>query len=160
MSSIKTIPSEKTVRDALTGLLFRNCDLVLGGQVVHSATELATTAEYVDGIGTAAIIVADLSFSAYAGAAIGLVPKGGADDCIDEKQLFPNVKENFDEVLNVLASMFNNPGQPAVRLHKTYGLRELPPNDTLQMSRQTGRRLDLVVDIQGYGKGGISIVLI
>lgn len=158
---ISTIPHEKAVRDALTGLLFRECEIYPADDpVVHSATSLATTAVYVDDrLQTAAVIVADLPFSAYAGAAIGLVPPGGAEAAIEDRELAPSVKENLDEVLNVLASLFNAKGEPHVRLYKTYSLRELPPNDILAVTGQLVRRLDVAVAIAGYGKGHLSIVL-
>lgn len=158
--TINLIPNEKAVRDALTGLLFRDCEISPGDAVVHSATDLATTAVYVeDNLSTAAVIVCDLGLSACAGAAIGLIPPGGAEAAIEDKELSPTVKENLDEVLNVLASMFNAEGEPHVKLYSTYGLRELPPNDVIAISRQQGRRLDVNVSVGGYGKGKMSIIL-
>jgi hypothetical protein len=157
---VKFVPHEKAVRDSLAGLLFRDIEIAQGEPVVHSATELATTAVYVDDrTATAAVIVADLPMSAFAGAAIGLIPKGGAEAAIEDRELSPSVKENFDEVLNVLASLFNAEGEPHVRLYQTFGLKELPPNDLIAISRTMGRRSDLKVTVAGYGSGRLSIIL-
>ena len=159
--TVKYVPHEKAVRDALNGLLFRDCDIAQGEPVVHSATSLATTAVYVDdNLKTAALIICDLELSAYAGAAIGLIPPGGAEAAVEDKELSPTVKENFDEVLNVLASLFNAEGEPHVKLYQTFGLRELPPNDVIAMSRVFGRRSDLKIKVAGYGAGRMSIILV
>lgn len=158
--TVRYVPHEKAVRDALDGLLFRDCEISQAGPVVHSATELATTAVYVDdSLKTAAVIVCDLPMSAFAGAAIGLIPKGGAEAAIEDGELSATVKENLDEVLNVLASLFNAGGEPHVKLYRTYGLRELPPNDIIGISRTLGRRSDLAISIAGYGVGRMSTIL-
>ncbi|NHC46268.1 hypothetical protein [Motilibacter aurantiacus] len=158
--AISLLPNEKDVRDALGGLLFRDITLSPGEPVVPSPTDPVSIAVYVDdSLGTAAVIVTDLSLSAFAGAAIGLVPVGGAEACIEDRELPTSIKENLDEVLNVLASLFNAEGQPHVKLYATYGLGEAPPNDISAILRAFGRRLDLGVDVAGYGKGRISIVL-
>ena len=158
--TINKMPNEKDVRDTLSGLLFRDCAIAPGEPVVPAPAAPVTIGVYVDDrLATAAVVVADLALSAYAGAAIGLIPPGGAKAAIEDKELSPTVKENLDEVLNVLASLFNAKGEPHVRLYKTYGLRELPPNDILAVTGQLVRRLDVAVSIAGYGKGHLSIVL-
>ncbi|NHA00575.1 hypothetical protein G5V59_12575 [Nocardioides sp. W3-2-3] len=54
-----------------------------------------------------ALIACDLTFSAHAGAAIGLVPVGGAEAAIEDGKLTDTLAENLYEVLNIAASMFN-----------------------------------------------------
>lgn len=159
--TVKFVPHEKAIRDALSGLLFRDCEITQGAPVVHSATSLATTAVYVDDqLGTAAVISFDLDLSAYAGAAIGLIPPGGAQAAIEDRELSPSVKENLDEVLNVLASLFNAKDEPHVRLYQTFGLTDLPPNDVMKILGTIGRRTDLKVAVAGYGSGRMSTILV
>ena len=106
------------------------------------------------------MIAFDLELSAYAGAAIGLIPPGGAQAAIEDRELSPSVKENLDEVLNVLASLFNAKDEPHVRLYQTFGLTDLPPNDVMQILGTIGRRSDLTVSVAGYGSGRMSTILV
>jgi hypothetical protein len=45
----------------------------------------------------------DLPLAAYAGAALGLIPSGGAQACIEDKELSANMGENVTEVCNIVA---------------------------------------------------------
>jgi hypothetical protein len=158
--AINKMPNEKDVRDALSGLLFRDCAIAPGEPVVPAPAAPVTIGVYVDDrLGTAAVIVTDLALSAYAGAAIGLIPPGGAEAAIEDKELSPTVKENLDEVLNVLASLFNAQGEPHVKLYATYSFSDTPPSDISAVLRALGRRLDVTVDVAGYGKGSLSVIL-
>jgi len=158
--TISKLPNEKDVRDALSGLLFRDCGIAPGEPVVPAPGAPVSIGVYVDDrLATAAVIVMDLALSAHAGAAIGLIPPGGAEAAIEDKELSPTVKENLDEVLNVLASLFNAQGEPHVKLYTTYTLGDTPPVDISAALRAFGRRLDVLVDVAGYGRGALSVVL-
>lgn len=107
-----------------------------------------------------AVMVADLPFSAYAGAAIGLVPVHGAESAIAEKKLPETLEENLNEVLNIAASLLNAEGLPHLRLYQVYAPGNLPPADVSNCARILGGRLDLAVEIAGYGKGRLSVVVL
>ena len=71
------------------------------------------------------------------------------------------VQENLYEVLNVLASLFNAEGLPHVKLHDAFYPGAAPaPSDVRAYACVLGRRLDLVVDIGGYGSGRFSLVCV
>ena len=119
-----------------------------------------TVAVYVnDSLGTAAAAVTDLKLSAYAGAAIGLVPAGGAEAAIEDRELAPSVKDNLDEILNIISALFNTEGAPHLKLYASHGLGETPPTDISALIRALGNRLDLKVTIAGYGTGSLSIIV-
>jgi hypothetical protein len=60
--------------------------------------------------------------------------------------------------VNVLSALFNTPGAPHSKLHKLYAAGQDLPGD-IQGMLAAFNRIDLVVEVQGYGKGGLSLVL-
>ena len=155
------MPAAKPVRDMLTDLLGRNVEVVVSTPYAPMHGEPGTLAVYVDDRTIVrAVMVADLPFSAYAGAAIGLVPVHGAEEAIKEKLLPQALEENFYEVLNISASLMNAEGLPHLRLYQMYAPGTLPPTEVSNCARILGGRLDLAVEIAGYGKGRLSVVVL
>lgn len=154
------VPTSKAVRDVFADLLGREVEVVPGAPVVPGVRTLASVATYVDDrTRTAAVAVADLPLSSYAGAALGLVPVGAATEAIEGGELPVSLQENFAEVLNILSSLFNAEGAPHLKLYATQHPGQLPPPDVSVLAKSLGRRLDLAVDVLGYGAGRISIVV-
>ncbi len=152
------LPNPKDVRDMLEGLLGRDVVVAPSGPV--EPDKPISIGVYVDdSLGTAVIGVADFPLVAYAGAAIGLIPKGGAEAAIEDRELPASIRNNWDEVLNVVSALFNLPEHPHLKLYGTYAPGETPPTDIQGMIRVLGRRLDLEVNVTGYGKGNFSLVL-
>ena len=97
--------------------------------------------------------------AAYCGAAIGLVPPGGAAAAVEDGELFPNLRENACEVLNVMAALFNVGTAPHLKLYSTSAPEEALPGDVAGHLAALGGRVDWTVDIKGYGTGQLSICL-
>ena len=155
------LPLPKQVRDLLTELLGRDVELGPAAPFAPGPKTPASVAVYVDdALRITALIACDLPFSAYAGAAIGLVPAGGAEAAVEEGALTETLAENLYEVLNIAASMFNVAGADHLKLHALHPAG--PPLDPqLRISTLTlGRREDLAVSIGGYGDGLLSVVLL
>lgn len=161
-TEITPLPSAKDVRDLLEGMLGRDVDVTTGGAMVDPAAgDGAQVGIYVDRhLGLRALVVADLALAARAGAAIALVPAGGAEVAIEEGQLSPALYENAYEILNVMASLFNVEGAPHVKLDACYGPGEALPADVAAWVLAYVRRLDLDVDVKGYGPGRLSILAV
>ncbi|MGZ4699007.1 MAG: hypothetical protein ACXVY4_16180 [Oryzihumus sp.] len=160
-TAMTPVPLPKPVRDLLGDLLDRRVEVqVAEAAYAPEPGEPATYAVYVDdAMRTRAVGVADLAFSAFAGAAIGLIPPNGAQVAIEEKSLPAAMQENLYEVLNVLASLFNAEGLPHVKLHAAYSPGGAgAPSDARAYACVLGRRLDLEVEIGGYGSGRFSVV--
>ena len=105
------LPQPKQVRDLLADLLGRDVTLSPTTPFAPGPDTPASVAVYVDDqLRICALIACDLTFSAHAGAAIGLVPVGGAEAAIEDGKLTDTLGENLYEVLNIAASMFNVPG--------------------------------------------------
>ena len=155
------LPQPKQLRDLLTELLGRDVTLSPSAPYAPGPDTAASVAVYVDDqLRICALIVCDLAFSAHAGAAIGLVPVGGAQAAIDDGKLTDTIAENLYEVLNIAASTFNVAGADHLKLHALHPAG--PPLDPhVRISTLTlGRREDLSVDIAGYGTGLLSVVLL
>lgn len=154
------LPQPKQLRDLLGDLLDREVTLSPGAPYAPGPDTPASVAVYVDdSLRICAAIVCDLPFSAYVGAALGLVPPAGVEAEIGEGALSDGLRDNLCEVLNIAASVFNVGGADHLRLHELHpaGPPLLPQ---VRMHALTlGRREDLAVDIAGYGSGLLSVVL-
>jgi hypothetical protein len=155
------VPAPKPVRDMMADLLGRNVDVTTSAPYAPQHGDAGTLAVYVDDATIVrAVVVADLPFSAYAGAAIGLVPVHAAETALEEKVLPQTLEENLYEVLNISASLLNAEGMPHLRLYQMYAPGNVPPAELSNCVRSLGGRLDLAVDVQGYGKGRLSFVVL
>lgn len=155
------LPQPKQIRDLLTDLLGREVTISPSTPLAPAPDAATSIAVYVDDqLRISALVVCDLSFSAHVGAAIGLIPVGGAESAIEDAALSESIAENLYEVLNIAASLFNVAGADHLRLHALHPAG--PPLDPqLRISALTlGRREDLSVDIAGYGSGALSVVLL
>ncbi len=121
--------------------------------------EPGTLAVYVDDNYTVRTLgVCDLRFSAYAGAAIGLVPRAAAHRAVRERWLDRDTQENLEEVLEICVALYNVDGAPHMRLHHVCHVGTEVAPQVRAMSAVVGRRLDLTVGIGGYGTGRLSFV--
>ncbi len=155
------LPPAKAVRDMLSDLLGRNVEVRLSLPYAPRPSEPTTLAVYVDDRTVVrAVGVVDMGFSARTAAAIGLVPARTADAAVADGLLSETLAENLHEVLNIAASLLNAEGAVHVRLHEMYAPGTHPPVPVVECMQALGRRLDLGVDIPGYGKGRFSLVIL
>ena len=124
-----------------------------------SLNDGAALAVYVDPqLSTNAICLLDVPLSAWCAGALALLPKGGLEDAIDEGELSTMHLEVVYEVVNVAAALFNGGGVTHSKLYKLYAPGEVVPADLAGLAAGFNR-LDLKVDVAGYGPGALSIVL-
>ena len=124
------LPPAKDVRDLLEGLLGRDADFSDGTRV--GTADVGIVAVYVDdALRMRALVGMDLPMAASAGAAIGLVPAGGAQAAVEDGELYPNLRDNVAEVLNVMAALFNVGDAPHLKLYSTHGAGETGVGDFL-----------------------------
>ena len=154
------LPAAKDVRDMLTGLVGKPVGVNPGAPVTPTPDSPVAVAVYVDPhMAINALCVMDLGAAAYTGAALALLPPGGAQDAVEEDhELTGMLVEALHEVVNVLSALFNVPGAPHSKLHKLYAPGEDLPGEVDGMLANFNR-LDLAIDVPGYGKGAISLVL-
>lgn len=154
------LPQPKHVRDLFSDLLGRDVDVTPCGAFSPGGSARCSVGVYVDDtLRMTALVLLDLPLSAYAGAAIGLIPAGGAEACIEDGELSRMVFENLAEILNILAGTLNEqPEAPHQKLYACYDPSSVLPPDAQAAAQSLVGRLDLEVSIPGYGKGRLGIV--
>ncbi|NYJ05330.1 hypothetical protein [Petropleomorpha daqingensis] len=154
------LPAAKDVKDMLSGLVGKPVAVNPGPPVTPTEKSPVSVAVYVDpGMAINALCVMDLAASAYTAGALALLPPGGCQDAVEEDgELTSLLVEALHEVVNVLSAMLNVPGAPHSKLHKLYAPGEDLPGDVAGMLANFNR-IDLAIEVPGYGKGGLSLVL-
>ena len=154
------LPAAKDVKDMLSGLVGKPVAVNPGPPVTPTEKSPVSVAVYVDpGMAINALCVMDLAASAYTAGALALLPPGGCQDAVEEDgELTSMLGEALHEVVNVLSAMLNVPGAPHSKLHKLYAPGEDLPGDVAGMLVNFNR-IDLAIEVPGYGKGGLSLVL-
>jgi hypothetical protein len=154
------LPAPKDVRQMLEGLVGRSVVVAPGAPVTPTPQKPVSVAVYVDpGMAVNALCVLDLGASAYTGGALALLPPGGCQDAVEEDgELTALMVEALHEVVNVLSALLNTPGAPHSKLYRLYAPGEDLPGDVEGMLAAYNR-IDLAVEVQGYGKGALSFVV-
>ena len=155
------VPHPKQLRDLFLGLTGKQVEVGPADPVVAGREAAAVAVFVTDKTRAGAVVACDLPLVAYAGAALGLVPPPQAQEAISAGALPEDLSENFAEVVNVMASVFNgDPGAPHLKLYTVHGVGEKLPTDVARCLGYVVRRLDLWIDVQGYGAGRLSSVSI
>lgn len=156
------LPSAQEVRELIEGLLGRDVQVLTGGRIVDPAEPGgAMVGSYVDRLlRLRALVVLDLALAARVGAAIGLVPNRVSEADVADLELSDALADNAAEVLNVTASLFNAEDAPHLRLDGVTQPGQPLPHDVARWVKAYVPRLDLTVDIAGYGEGAISVLLV
>lgn len=152
------LPSRHAVRTLLEDLTGRPIELVDGEPPAPKNTNVVGV--YVtDNLKMTAVSVFDLECAARLAGALGMLPKGGVEDAIEERDLQGMLLDCAHEVLNVLSAVFNVGNAPHVRLYHMYGPRDEVPPDVASFAAMFGARMDVNLSIGGYGDGQMAIVV-
>jgi hypothetical protein len=153
------LPAPKDVRDMLAGLVGRNVTVSPGAPVTPAPNRPVAVAVYVaPDMSVNALCLLDLGAAAYTAGGLALLPPGGCQDSVEDGELSALQLEALHEVVNVLSALYNVAGAPHSRLHKLYAPGEEVAGDLAGMLAGYNR-LDLDVEIHGYGKGSLSLVV-
>lgn len=155
------LPTAVEVRELLEGMLGRDVDMGMTGDKVAPDSLGCIAGEYIDSFGKVhAVIAADLNIAAYMGAAIALVPAGGAEASIEDGFLSDTLRDNTAEVLNVMASMFNKDGHIHLKLGAVMDQAQAPIGGTAErLMSGFGPALCMNTEIKGYGRGLLCVLL-
>jgi hypothetical protein len=152
------VPSAKDVKDLLEGLLGREVSVAPGVPV--SPADSAAFGIYVDdAVRMTAVINLDLRLAAFLGASIALIPRGRAEAAIEDRYVSETMFDNIGEVFNIAANVLNQHSDVHQRLYSTVRGVPAAPADAAALSATPANRLDLAIDIDGYGSGALSCVL-
>ena len=157
----RQLPAAKHIRDTFEDLIGRHVNVCPADPMRSAEMHQSLVAVYVDdGLKLCAVLGMTFPLAVYSAAALGLIPPGGAKDMVEEREVTPLIAENAAEICNVLGTVLNHEGQPRVRMYQTFmpgG--PPPPNDAAGRLLALGHRLDLEVEVTGYGKGKFSLSL-
>ena len=157
MTAAALLPNPKDVRDLLESLFGKDVTVAPGEPV--SLNDRPVVAVYVDPtMATTALCLIDVPLAAWLAGALALLPKGGLEDAIAEGELSQTPLEAVYEVVNIAASMFNGEGVNHSRLHTLHAPGEPVPGDVAGLAAAFNR-IDLAIDVAGYGSGHLSIVM-
>ena len=153
------IADDKEIARVFTGILRREVKVSVVKQ--GPETNLLIAGHYVNGskqlVGGC---FSDRALATHAGAAFSLIPADAARDLLKEKEIDENTKENFAEVLNICTRMFDGGSDLRITLSAT----EFPPAarsaTSEAMLKKPLKRVDLDVEIAGYGKGRLVLATI
>lgn len=158
MSTPLSLPTPEAVQKLLAALVGKT--IAVKRQKPPPKLDCPIVSTYVDREGTVlAIGVAELKLASSAAAALVMIPAGVAENDARLGKLSPDLLENYAEVANVSAALFNSAGEHRVRLGRLYQKSgELPPAVAALM-KSSAQRLDLQLDIQGYFGGRLVLQL-
>lgn len=140
-----------TVRSLLSSLFNRECEVSSVNAALDA--DAAVRGNFVDdNDNLIALVHSDLAFAAFTGAAIAMLPAGGAEDAVDEGELTEMLEEAYGEVLNVLSRMFNLEG----RSHCRYTQMEVAPLEACSIEPTITASFE--VKIPGYGAGHLTLL--
>jgi hypothetical protein len=153
------LPTNQSVKELFEGLLGRDVTLSYGRRVDMQARPGPITGVYVDDRNQlTTVVLMDFRLTANAGAALGLVPPGGAAAAVEDAVLPDSLQENASELLNVLAGTINEFSDVHQRLYHVHRPGEALPADVVPWTITLTGRLDVTVTPKGYAGGELSIV--
>jgi hypothetical protein len=153
------LPTNQSVKELFEGLLGREVTLSYGRRPDMEARPGPCAAVYVDDSNQlTSVVVMDFALTASAGAALGLVPPGGAEAAIEDNDLPESLQENANELLNVLAGTINEFSDVHQRLYHVHRPGETLPADVVPWTITLTGRLDVTLTPKGYPSGDLSIV--
>jgi hypothetical protein len=114
---------------------------------------------YVDPEGKpVAVCLCDTPFAAYAGAALSMLPPGGAEDAAESGDISATMKENVYEVMNICSRLLMSDDTPHLKLEKMYNNLSELSEEAVEMMKSAGGSSHFGIDIPNYGKGRLSLV--
>ena len=153
------LPAAKDVRDMLTGLVGKPVAVSPGAPVTPTPDNPVSVGVFVDPYRNVnALCVMDLGAAAYTAGALALLPPGGCQDAVEEdRELTGMLSGALHEVMNVLSALFNTQGAPHSKLDGLHSGDDIPGDIAGMLS--AFNRIDLAIEVPGYGKGTLSFVV-
>jgi hypothetical protein len=154
------LPETHAVRLLLEDLTGRDTDLSVSTPIDVSAGAVVAAEMRTDDGVLAGLMIMDLSAAACLGAAIALMPKGIAQECVKDGELTPILLENLGEVCNVVSGLFNKDGSPHVRLGAVVPTPKggALPAEIAAFAAGSIRSVDVSIEVKGYLTGRISLL--
>ncbi len=152
------LPTPATITGLLSPLLGRS---IVVRDADHDPVEEPSawaSASYRDPGGElAAAIFYDVAAAAFCGAALSLLPPRLATESVKAGILHEELAANLHEIVRVAASLFRGDGSPLLTLADFVSPPDGPPLEVQDFCRTHPRRLDLLLRVEDYGDGRLSL---
>lgn len=153
------VPDTKEVSRMLTFLLGREVKVAKGSRIRTGARDLWTLGVYVAEDQTVVGVCAtDFPLAANSGAALSLFPPHIAKACLDNEKIDESIWENTLEVFNVVSRFFHEAHDGMIQLGSSHKDGSEVPKEIKKFMRRSKRRVDLRVNISGYGSGALALI--
>ena len=147
MSTVHPIPNDSDVKQML-GMLYGNgLGVDPGEPVATDAGSRSIVAVYINDAGEpVTACCCDLPFAAYSGAALSMIPAGGAEDAASSGDLTEMMRGNLHEVMNICSRLFISENTPHLKLEALYDNPEVLPEAARTLAqahfarKRSGRR--------------------
>jgi len=155
------LPTPEGATEMLSNLLGRKVTVSEGDAIAPDAAPMAMISSFTDDTGIIALAcICDIGFVCNAGAALSMLPAGGAEDCVDSGEVSDTINENFYEVMNITSLLFNDQEAPRLILRE---MLPMPgsnlPDDLGALVASPAGQANFKIKIAGYGEGGMSLLL-
>jgi len=131
---------------------------VSDGEAVSEDGPKCVTAIYLsDDDEPIAAALADYPFAAFSGAALTMIPVGGAEDAVADKDLGDLILENVHEVFNICSRLLMDADSPHLRLSNVYEGVDAVPEEHKSVFAASDR-VSFQVDIPNYGTGNVTFL--
>jgi hypothetical protein len=155
MSSVP-LPDAAQIKDLL-GFLFDGLTVKPAAKLDASAASASFVAVYVTDDGAPrALCACDLSFAAYTGAALSMLPPAAAKDAIKSQALTSTMSDNLHEVMNICTRLILKDGSPHLRLQQVFAAKQVPAPAAAITGSKT--RVDFEVGVGKYGNGAFAVI--
>lgn len=148
----EALPRESDIQHVVGGLIGRNIT-VKRCAPLSPGTQYPVAVYGGTHIPVGAVCVCELPLAIYMGAALTLIPIDIANAGVKNKKILGDILDNFREVVNVSASMFNQDGAPHVALRSLLVPPDAVPIEVTKVLLKPAARADFEVMIPGYGAG-------
>lgn len=153
------LPEPEALGDLLTGLVGEEVGVAARSEPVR-VQDLVLVGAWRDDAGLDRLLCGfDVKLANFLGAALAMIPSAAALDEIKAKRISDDVFENVREICNIASGAINQEGSVHLKLGELLrGGADLPAELT-NAFKSPPSRLDLEVDVPGYGSGKLAIVL-
>jgi len=105
-------------------------------------------------------VLCDVPLAASLAAALTVVPAGAVKDCVAAGGLDDSLRENFAEVMNVVARFVSTGAGRRFALQRVSCPPELPAGDLLEKAAGSDEKRELSAEVSGYATGRIAFCTI
>jgi hypothetical protein len=155
------VPTHDAIRAVLAGIV--GAERAITVAAGHDATDPAAPgllADYgVDDGPVGALCVADLALSNVVGAAIASDSPDAVVAAVTEHRIADTIVENWNDVVNQIARLFNSPDTPPLRVREVRRLPAELPSEVSELLATPLARRTFEVEVADLGKGSLAVVL-